>query len=565
MPDPEHSTRVLYVEDEPGIARLFQKKLEQAGCVVDLAFDGESGLAAYNPDLHDVVALDQNMPGYTGLDVIRLLAERGPLPPILMITGAGDEQVAVQAMKLGAGDYIVKDVDGHYLELAPSVIDQLLRQQRLVRERQEALEALERSNNNLALLNGLGQSLSAMLSRRQIIQELLWASADIVGAECSSIWIGSEGLLSCLAVFEQGKVREDTGFGLAAGQGLVGQVVQDVHRAIAEPPIDPERYPDIQVYNAAAVSLLAVPLWARGAVIGVLEVANKVQGDFEANDKTLLEVLAFSAAIALDNARLVETLRGQTDELQLQNEDLEAFSYMVAHDLKNPISAVKGFNALLMESATPRLDEREVRFLEVIDRTTDKMVFIIDELLHLAEIRKREVKPQVLNLAEIVAEAETRLSAMIDKHKGQITAPAVWPEVLGYGPWIEEVWVNYLSNALKYGGQPPQIELGATPLQNGRVRLWVKDNGPGLTPEQCAALFVPFTRLQQVRADGTGLGLSIVRRIVEKLGGQVGVESEIGQGSIFSFTLSCPPAPDMHPEETFEAETDVLTTTLSTP
>ncbi|MBI5957743.1 MAG: response regulator [Chloroflexi bacterium] len=534
---------VLYIEDDRGVARLFQKKLEQAGYVVDLVFDGESGLAMYNADHHDLIALDQNMPGYSGLDVIRLLAERGPLPPILMITGAGDEQIAVQAMKLGAGDYLVKDIDGRYLELAPSVIDQLLRQQRLIRERQEALEALERSNGNLALLNGLGQALSAMLNPKQIIRELLWATADIVGAQGSSIWIGSDedsGEVSCQGVFGHGEVQDDLSFKLAPSTGLVGQVMQNVRRAIASPPIDVDRYPDIQAYTLKVTSLMAVPLWARNTVIGVLQVANKIQGDFEANDTTLLETLAFSAAIALDNARLVETLRRQTHELQMQNEDLEAFSHSVAHDLKNPVGVIEGFNFLLMDQAAARLNQQELGYLEYIDRTTRKINNIIDELLRLAEIRKRKVEPQLLDLSEIVAEAEERLSSMIKEYEAQIIFPSAWPAVLGYAPWVEEVWVNYLSNALKYGGQPPVVEVGSTPLQDGTVRLWVKDNGPGLTSEQRAQLFAPFTRLQQVRADGHGLGLSIVRRIVEKLGGQVGVESMIGQGSIFSFTLPRP-------------------------
>jgi two-component system sensor histidine kinase/response regulator len=113
----------------------------------------------------------------------------------------------------------------------------------------------------------------------------------------------------------------------------------------------------------------------------------------------------------------------------------------------------------------------------------------------------------------------------------------VWPGASGYGPWVEEVWVNYLSNAIKYGGKPPHVELGAELQTNNMVCFWVRDNGPGIPPEARARLFTPFTRLDQVRTQGHGLGLSIVRRIVEKLGGQVGVTSASGQGSAFSFTL----------------------------
>jgi K+-sensing histidine kinase KdpD len=98
-------------------------------------------------------------------------------------------------------------------------------------------------------------------------------------------------------------------------------------------------------------------------------------------------------------------------------------------------------------------------------------------------------------------------------------------------------WVNYLSNAIKYGGRPPRVELGGETQSNGMVRFWVRDNGPGIAPQDQARLFKPFTRLDHLRAQGYGLGLSVALHIVEKLGGQVGVKSVPGQGSIFSFTL----------------------------
>jgi diguanylate cyclase (GGDEF)-like protein/PAS domain S-box-containing protein len=137
--------RILYMEDEPGLARLFQKRLERAGYVVDIARNGEEGLAMYEAGSYNIVAVDQAMPVHTGLDVIRLMASQGPLPPMIMVTGTGSEQIAVEAMKLGAGDYLVKDVDGGYLELLPTVIERVLQQQRLVEERQLALAALQES------------------------------------------------------------------------------------------------------------------------------------------------------------------------------------------------------------------------------------------------------------------------------------------------------------------------------------------------------------------------------------------------------------------------------------
>jgi two-component system, sensor histidine kinase and response regulator len=188
--------------------------------------------------------------------------------------------------------------------------------------------------------------------------------------------------------------------------------------------------------------------------------------------------------------------------------------------------------------------------LHLMIQNARKMSSIIDDLLLLAETRSAEVDRKPLDMVSIVSEAQQRLADVAEQSHAEIVLLDVstWPVALGYAPWVEEVWANYLSNALKYGGQPPCIELGAAPLPNppplagegeggGRVRFWVRDNGAGLTPEDQARLFTPFTRLDQVRVKGHGLGLSIVRRIVEKLGGQVGVESQVGQGSTFSFTL----------------------------
>ena len=124
---------------------------------------------------------------------------------------------------------------------------------------------------------------------------------------------------------------------------------------------------------------------------------------------------------------------------------------------------------------------------------------------------------------------------MLSEYDATFITPDEWPEVCGYAPWIEEVWVNYISNAIKYGGHPPRIELGYD-IEDERVWFWVKDNGKGLTEEEQNMLFVQFTRLTR-RAEGQGLGLSIVRRIVSKLGGEVAVTSTLGEGSVFKFSL----------------------------
>ncbi|HDN26452.1 MAG TPA: hybrid sensor histidine kinase/response regulator [Thioploca sp.] len=230
-------------------------------------------------------------------------------------------------------------------------------------------------------------------------------------------------------------------------------------------------------------------------------------------------------------------LENQTIELQQQNNELEAFAHTVAHDLKNPLNAVYGLTGLLIDDLDDLSKPKVLKHLSTIEQASLKMANIIDALLLLASARNEEVQMKTINMVEVVAGVQQRLEQMIGQYQGQIITPTTWPIAQGYAPWIEEVWANYLSNGLKYGGTPPHLELGATPDETGYIRFWVHDNGPGLDLEKQNHLFVPFSRISQARIEGHGLGLSIVQRIVEKCGGQVGIDSQVGHGSTFYFTL----------------------------
>jgi len=149
--DKSDSVRILYMEDDLGLARLVQKRMKRTGYNVDIASDGKIGLEMYETGQYDVIAVDQQMPGYSGLEVIRILASKGPLPPIVMVTGQGNELVAVEAMKIGAGDYVVKDIEGKYFEILPGIIERLLERQRLIEDKKTAenrlRDALEESKD----------------------------------------------------------------------------------------------------------------------------------------------------------------------------------------------------------------------------------------------------------------------------------------------------------------------------------------------------------------------------------------------------------------------------------
>lgn len=158
--DEKREVIILLVEDDMGLARLCIKRLVRAGYIVDHASDGEKGLARYETGNYDVIVLDHNMPVYDGLEVIRRMAVLGSLPPIVMITGAGNEQVAVEAMKLGARDYIVKDVEGGYLDLLPTVIERALRQQSIEEHMRLSVKVFENAAEGILVTDNQARIIS---------------------------------------------------------------------------------------------------------------------------------------------------------------------------------------------------------------------------------------------------------------------------------------------------------------------------------------------------------------------------------------------------------------------
>ncbi|MBN1965615.1 MAG: PAS domain S-box protein [Anaerolineae bacterium] len=232
------------------------------------------------------------------------------------------------------------------------------------------------------------------------------------------------------------------------------------------------------------------------------------------------------------------TDRKQTDENRERLiDELDAFDRMVAHDLTNPLAIILGYSTLLAEEMDDMPPDQVRECLRTVATTTDNTIRLVEELLLFAAVRKRdEVELGPLDMETITHEACERLSRQLADSETDLVMPESWPVAVGYGPWITEVWTNYISNAIKYGGAPPRVELGAT-VEDGGVRFWVRDNGPGLTEKEQAQLFQEFTRLHTHRGKGYGLGLSIARRIVERLGGEVAIDSAPGQGSTFSFRL----------------------------
>lgn len=245
----------------------------------------------------------------------------------------------------------------------------------------------------------------------------------------------------------------------------------------------------------------------------------------------------FKTEELLARVRTHLAIRSLQTDLEDRVAELDAFAHSVAHDLKNPLSRMMLGLDIVAEELTAAGNDSLQPIIKTSVKSSHQMLQIIDSLLLLASVRKQDVAADIVIMEDIVRAAHGRLEHMIADYQAKIIWPESWPSALGHNEWLEEVWVNFISNGLKYGGRPPRLELGSTSLNNGFIRFWVRDNGEGLTPEEQGRLFTEFTRLGQKKIDGHGLGLSIVKRILDKLNGRVGVKSQVGKGSIFYFEL----------------------------
>jgi len=277
--------------------------------------------------------------------------------------------------------------------------------------------------------------------------------------------------------------------------------------------------------------------YSYGQRVSVLEFLNRKPGVILPELAEVPDTFASLIQDVFDDLQRSQVqLREREAFLEARNSELKRYDQMVAHDLKEPLMIL--IMAADLINNVPDLTNEEVReCAQQIRSTAYEMNNIIKSLLLFSEVTRVEAPREPVRMDRVVANVQARLSFLIRQQQAQLILPQVWPDAIGYEPWIEEVWANLLSNALKYRGQPPRVELGAAARPDGMLHFWTRDNGPGIPPETRDHLFIPHDQVSLVSNRGHGLGLSIVLHIVEKLGGQVGVESEVGQGSLFFFTL----------------------------
>ncbi len=503
------TAKILVVDDTPTEAETLSNILRSAGYQVTVAENGENALNQAGRIQPDLILLDVMLPGLDGFETCRRLKENKATQaiPVIFSTAFDDPAGTVKGFAAGAVDYISKPI--HYKELLARVkthltIHLLQKELKMQNEqlqsvnvrRQRVHETLKESRERYRLL---AENATDIISRQTPDGVYLYVSPackTMLGYEIEDL-VGH-----CIYEFVHPQDLES---------------IKETDNPTAAPP-------------AVAVKIYRTRRHDNSYVW--VETTSKLICDPKTGK--LLEIVAVTRNIA-ERKQAQEALEQANAALAASNKDLETFSRTVAHDLKNPLFVILGYCDLwdykdtLPEVLRPDIDKMR--------RMARKMNDIIESLLLLTGVRKAEVIPEPLDMTRIMAAVQERLSTMAAEYHTQFELPAAWPVALGYAPWLEEVWVNYISNALKYGGHPPLVRLGAAIQPNTMVKFWVQDNGSGLTAEEQAQLFNPFVRVTQRQVEGHGLGLSIVQQIVEKLGGQAGVESEPGGGCKFYFVL----------------------------
>ncbi len=230
-------------------------------------------------------------------------------------------------------------------------------------------------------------------------------------------------------------------------------------------------------------------------------------------------------------------LREQTDELTSVNKDLEQFAYIASHDLQEPLRAVSGFVTLLQQRYQSKLDEKADSYISSAVEGASRMQALINGLLEYSRVGTKGNVPAPANADDALKEALANLQALIQESGAVITSDPL-PKVRADAIQLAHVFQNLIANAIKFRSEEtPQIHVGSR-RQDGSRLFWVRDNGIGIDPQYNERIFMIFQRLHtRSKYPGTGIGLAICKRIVERHGGNIWVESQPGKGSTFYFTL----------------------------
>jgi signal transduction histidine kinase len=428
-----------------------------------------------------------------------------------------------------------------------------------ITERRREQDALRDSERRLATQDVISRVLTRATSLQEGCEELLRVLCEAEGWDCGAVWqIDPAGeSLRCAACWHREDSDQLINFtagnrktSFVRGTGALGRVWQT--RAPLWIP-DIETDPQFQRTHAALAAglrgVLVFPIVEGLTVSGAIELyacrnlserpppCQLLDGVSSLIHNFMVRVRAETALRQL-NAELEERVARRTREQEQANRELEAFSYSVSHDLRAPLRAMIGYSQILLEDYGPSLPSEALRLLQTIGHSGKRMGALIDDLLSLARLGRKELKLRHVEMRELV-DSVLEESRFEGRDRANLVVHPL-PPCYGDVQLLRQVWVNLLSNAFKYAQarDPIQIEIGSERGSSSDPIYFVRDNGAGFDMRYADKLFGVFQRLHgSEEFEGTGVGLAIVQRIVQRHGGRVWGEGAVDAGAKFAFSL----------------------------
>jgi len=420
---------------------------------------------------------------------------------------------------------------------------------RLFKELEARTADLTRSVEQLTALGEVGRAVSSTLDLETLLTTIVSRAVQLSGLDGGVVFEYDEGT----AEFVQ-RAMTDTGEGLAEarrstrirkGEGVLGRTaitLEPVQVAdIAMPGAYEGRLREILI-DAGVRAILAVPMVREGHLIGCLGVTRNSPGEFPAPTIELLRTFATQSALALQNARLFREIEEKSRQLAVASQHKSEFLANMSHELRTPLNAIIGFSEVLSERMFGELNEKQDEYLKDIHASGQHLLSLINDILDLSKIEagKMELElsdfdlPMTIdNALMLIRERAGRRSIALNTAVGERVG-----QVHADERKIRQVLLNLLSNAIKFTPEGGRIEVEAKPV-NGSIEVSVSDTGVGIAPEDQEAVFEEFRQVGTAdkKVEGTGLGLALSRKFIELHGGKIWVESQVGQGSTFTFTV----------------------------